>query len=773
MSASTISQNLVASKTFNATPARTARQWVRNPSWLTFTAPTEFEQKFVGLHAVWPESNFCALVAAGNYTVDWGDGNIENVAANTVAHHQYDFTDADLANTNAPVTFTDSTDLVTRNSHGYSNDMIVVFYNIVSTTGIVEGQTYFVINAMTNTFQISATVGGSAIVLTTDGSATLLPYKQAVVTVTPQAGQDLTYLNLNQRHNQTGLQAYCSGFVDIAVASSLLTDFRVGASLPNSTTQNINFNNLEQVNVVRSDCRQLSNLFSASRSLQSVVNLATSTAAAQSMSVTFTDTGDLVTSAGHDFRNGDGVIFTNVTTTAGITAFTLYYVINATTDTFKLSASYGGAAVNLVNDGTGTALRGTIMLNTFINCSSLTTVPLFNTAAVTSMSNMFQGCPSLTTVPLFNTAAVTSMSNMFNSCPSLTTVPLFNTAAVTIMSFMFNSCPSLTTVPLFNTAAVTIMSNMFSSCSSLTTVPLFNTAAVTNMSSMFSSCPSLTTVPLFNTAAVTNMTSMFQNCPSLTTVPLFNTAAVTNMSSMFQQCSSLTTVPLFNTAAVTNMDTMFSSCPSLTTVPLFNTAAVTSMSNMFSSCPSLTTVPLFNTAAVTNMFSMFQGCTSLTTVPLFNTAAVTSMFSMFQNCPSLTTVPLFNTAAVTSMSSMFSGCSKLITVPLFNTAAVTNMSFMFNSCTSLTTVPALITTGVGSGNFNSIFATCPNLSSIQAKNFRFTFSVTACKLSAAALNEIYTNLPTVTSQTITVTQNWGTLTDTPTIATAKGWTVTG
>jgi hypothetical protein len=65
------------------------------------------------------------------------------------------------------------------------------------------------------------------------------------------------------------------------------------------------------------------------------------------------------------------------------------------------------------------------------------------------------------------------------------------------------------------------------------------------------------------------------------------------------------------------------------------------------------------------------------------------------------------------------------------------------------------------------------LARIEAKDFRFTFSVASCKLSATALNEIYTNLPTVTSQTITVTGNYGTATDDPTIATAKGWTVTG
>ena len=102
------------------------------------------------------------------------------------------------------------------------------------------------------------------------------------------------------------------------------------------------------------------------------------------------------------------------------------------------------------------------------------------------------------------------------------------------------------------------------------------------------------------------------------------------------------------------------------------------------------------------------------------------------------------------------------------------MSAMFQNCSSLATVPALVTTAVASnGAFLFMFSSCNSLARIQAEDFRFTFSVTGCKLSAAALNEIYTNLPVAVSQTITVSSNYGTTGDNPTIATAKGWTVTG
>ena len=535
---------------YDAVYAAGPGSWSR-PEWRTLPSMTDTDQKFIGLHAVYPEDgNFCALTAAGAYTVDWGDGTTTDHATGTQADKLFDYNSAALAGTDAPVTFTAATSTVNRTAHGFTNGKTVTFWNIAGTTGVVNGQVYFVINATADTFQVSATAGGSALTLTNDGTASLTRYKQAVVVVTPQAGQSLTALSLNVKHSQAGTQLYSAGWLDILVGSPNFstTGFDIGMA---STTETVRKNSIERVRVL-------------------------------------------------------------------------------------------------------------------------------NLGATNTLESRFRNLRELAVVELPSTAAVTNMSYMFSNCYSLQTVPLFNTQAVTNMGYMFSSCNSLQTVPLFNTQAVTNMGYMFSSCNSLQTVPLFNTQAVTNMSTMFSNCYSLQTVPLFNTQAVTNMIYMFSNCPSLQTVPLFNTQAVTNMSSMFSSCNSLQTVPLFNTRAVTNMSYMFSNCPSLQTVPLFNTASVN------------------------------------------------------------------------------------------------NMSTMFNNCYSLQTMLALNTTAVTDGtNFVGMFANCNSLSRIQAKNFRFTFSVANCKLSAAALNEIYTNLPTVTGQTITVTGNYGTAADNPSIATAKGWTVTG
>ena len=555
----------------NLGATNTTTPWVRNPSWAALPTVGPTDQKFVGLLAIFQDSNFAALSAttnSGTYTVDWGDGSVPQAyTSGTQANYQYSYSASGLTDT--PVTFTASTSTVNRAAHGYANGMLISFASIVTTTGIVVGQKYYVVNAATNTFQVSATSGGSALTLTNDGSGTILPYKMAVVVVTATTG-NLTGLNINLKNTTAGLNVYETGWLDISVGS------------PN---------------------------FSAS-----------------------------------------GLVL-------------------------------GASTINVRKD-------------------MLEQVTLVNLGGQTSLSNMFYYCGELKSVVMkASTSSINNMSYMFEYCYSLQTVPLFNTAAVTTMSYMFYNCYSLQAVPLFNTSAVNDMSYMFEYCYSLQTVPLFNTAAVTTMSYMFGYCSSLQTVPLFNTSAVNDMSYMFYNCYSLQTVPLFNTATVTTMSYMFEYCYSLQTVPLFNTATVTNMSYMFYVCSSLQTVPLFNTAAVTNMSYMFGYCYSLQTVPLFNTAAVTNMPNMFNGCSSLQTVPAFN-------------------------------------------------------------CTSVLT-----------GNFAGMFTSDTNLATINAYNFKFSFSITSCKLSQTAIETVFQNLFSTTGQTITVGSgaNWGA----PAVISLSGTTTSG
>jgi surface protein len=638
--------------------------WTRPADWITLTAPASNEQKFVGLLGISNDnSNYVALLAQGNYTVDWGDGVTENFTSNTKASHQYTYS------------------------------------------------------------SISSTV-------TSDG------FKQVLVTVTPQAGQNLTMIDLQQTFTRTSLGTSAQiPWLDIAIAGTNLTTIK----LTGSTSPTFIMGYLQRVNIVSSNLTSYASLFAYCLQLKN-------------------------------------------------------FTVNSNSTITNTSSM-------------------------FDTCISLESVPLFVTSSVTSMSSMFDGCVSLESVPLFNTSSVTTMSNMFANCSSLKSVPLFNTSSVTTMSAMFDSCSSLKSVPLFNTPMLSNTSSMFNGCSSLKSVPLFNTSSVTNMSSMFDGCVSLESVPLFVTSSVTSMSTMFYSCYSLKSVPLFNTSSVTNMSNMFEGCYSLNFVPLFNTSSVTNMSSMFSYCRALESVPLFNTASVTNMSGMFSGCASLKSVPLFNTASVTSMSSMFFYCLSLKSVPLFNTASVTTMSSMFSDCFSLKSVPLFNTASVTTMSTMFDSCVSLESIPLFNTASVVSTGFqsfaaytfslksltisnsahtsitnLLSSSTSLTSLSGGSVFGLNSSSTRAIktinvncsgLVAAPgsppfsstsftNVTSIILTGLKYAVSIAGMRLNGAALDALYTSLGTAAgAQTLTVTTNHGTVDDTPSIATAKGWTVSG
>jgi surface protein len=76
-------------------PVVASGDWVRPSDWLPLPTVTVAEQKFVGLHAVFPDGdNVCALLlttSTGQYQVDWGDGTVTLHNSNTKAEYQYDY----------------------------------------------------------------------------------------------------------------------------------------------------------------------------------------------------------------------------------------------------------------------------------------------------------------------------------------------------------------------------------------------------------------------------------------------------------------------------------------------------------------------------------------------------------------------------------------------------------------------------------------------------------------------------------------------------------
>lgn len=691
----------LSSKTVSRVVETFPNPWVRDPSWPPCEANVG-DQKMVLLNAVYSArnptaSNFLAFfIMGGDFTVDFGDGTVTNYPASSLVDYQYSFDSPALSGTDAPVTLNATTDTVNRTAHGYTNGMTVTLYNVTSTPEVSSGQSFFVVNATANTFQISATSGGSPILFSVDGTATLLPYKIATITVTPQAGQSITTIDLDRR-TASITNSYASNLLDVCIAFSTVT------SITGYSVGFVNHRSIQRFRIIESSPSGTISFDSLCRDFSALQSVTINSTNANSVANMFNGCTSLVTAP--------ALSLASVTTAASM----------------------------------------------FSACRSLQTVPSYTMPSCTNFSSMFANCARLRDVgAITGSSAGFNATSMFNTCQALVNAPAIY-GKISNASSMFSTCTALVNIPVYDMSLATICTNMFNNCFSLRSVPLFDTQSVTDFSSMFNGCRALKKVPLFNTQSATNMSSMFSTCPVLEEVPLFNTQNVTNMTSMFATCNSLKKVPLFNTQNVTTMNNMFSGCVSLPSVPEFNTQSVTTMQSMFGSCLNLTTVPRFNTSRNVILSSMFSGCTALKSVPLFDTSLCTSLNTMFQNCVSLTDVPPFNLSAATTTASMFLGCNSLIRTPtLTATSALANASAMFQSCTSLTQVGPINLAGVTSStNLNAIFQTCSSLSRVQAFGMRFSFTLSSFAMSKGSLEEVFDNLATVSTATVTVTGNYG------------------
>ena len=194
-----------------------------------------------------------------------------------------------------------------------------------------------------------------------------------------------------------------------------------------------------------------------------------------------------------------------------------------------------------------------------------------------------------------------------------------------------------------------------------------------------------------------------------------------------------------------------------------------------------------------SLANWFNGCELLEKITGLDTSLATLFNLAFYNCNALRDFSWISFAQATDMSSAFVNCYELKTITI-NTPTITSLSATFNGCISLRRAEVIAPNATSAAN---CFISCPLLTDVTlhtkanaARTSTYTkanmlswindlsgssvvMSVASCNLNAAALNKIFTDLGTVTSATITITGTPGAATCNRSIATAKGWTVTG
>ena len=355
---------------------------------------------------------------------------------------------------------------------------------------------------------------------------------------------------------------------------------------------------------------------------------------------------------------------------------------------------------------------------------------------------------------------------------------LIGELAVTSFANLFYDCYALQSVSIKDTSNVTSFDNMHYNNYALQKMPAYTfRSAGVNVNNMFYNCYSLReTYPLVITLISNAIASMFLGCRSLRYIDLtINSNANYSLSSIFNGCISLEEIKITQTGTgkITSLSTAFI-YTRIKESPAMDTSLCTTFANAFQYCDRLTNLYAYNYSSATTLANMLDGCYSLKSVPNFNiTASCTSLASLCNNCWSLEKAPTFsNSSGVTNVTSMLQSCKSLTTIPsyVFGTITTTSFQNFTTGCDSLQIFPSI---SIGSSyTTNGVLSSCFSLKRMLMP-LRFTFSVANAKMSATALNEMYTALPTVTSQTVTVTGNYGVSGYDPTIATAKGWTVVG
>lgn len=344
---------------------------------------------------------------------------------------------------------------------------------------------------------------------------------------------------------------------------------------------------------------------------------------------------------------------------------------------------------------------------------------------------------------------MSSLYYRFQNLTGLCRLYLSNSASVTDARFALAQCYSLYDITL----DITIASgcdggNMFDSCYSMRKNPKMKFASngyFWTLQNHFRSCYNLTEVTYeYPTENTSNFTSTFYSCYSLERPPNWNYSSGTTFYQMFYNCSSLKDFPI----------KIFDECPS--------TVSQTAFYQTFFGCSSIQKIPDLNFRTGSNVNATFQSCSAVESIgnlTFEHTDTLSkSWYRLFYNCYSLRSI---GTITFTNRA-------------IGDAILPANVNAMFYNCSSLKVTPVLDVTNVtNSTGLSNLVLGAYGISDFNLENARVSFTLNNLNLGPNELNNVYNSLATVTGQTITVTGNPGVYADDPSIATAKGWTVTG
>lgn len=382
-------------------------------------------------------------------------------------------------------------------------------------------------------------------------------YKQTIITLEPQAGQNLTAFKYGTLLHPDDAESTSAniGIVDIKMASPNITDL---------TQSFYNNRGLEQFEYVGTcNVTNLSQAFYLSYNLQKVVGIDTSN----------------VTNFYRCFRQCDKLL--------EVPKFDLSSATSVEQMFYNCYNIEYIEPYDLDND----APNITSIYVMFFGCSRLLNCPITSCANIlnfgslfvnnkwggdfnldcssaTNVINMFQNCHNLISCNATFPNNLTNTSYMFDSCTNLEEVKVFDCSNVTNSSFMFRNTYRLDDLSAFDFSSSTNSAYMFissglrkspaqlgtgihpyfaQSCSQIKKWGNFNGTPPTSQTRTFLNNSSLEELPniVINTTTTTFTTSL-ENMRSLVKIPSWDCSNITSAGNWFQDSYSLQEVGVYD-----------------------------------------------------------------------------------------------------------------------------------------------------------------------------------------------------------------------------------
>jgi len=601
-------------------PAPPLRSYERNSEFIDLPTVLNTEQKMVALAAVYEaaDNNWYSLrIDGGDYTVDWGDGTVENITQGSVGVHQYAYNDISAATTT---------------TEGYRQAIITV------------------------TPQASQTITGAVIAVDIDSTVLLVggiyPYEMGFLDIV-MSFPEATAISAGGENS-----SYAVAAEKIEILSSKVTDLDDVLQGPtrnerfHTKMKKFVFNSSEQISACTRAFQRLFSLIDLelNADFSAITDASSMFASCYSLQVAPTIQLDSVVDIDYMFDQCYNLIdLSNLTFSSPIT------------DAFR----------------------------TFYLCRSLLTLPNgLDLSPVTSATNLFESCNSLVRFPsdIVWPTALQNATNMFSNCFKIAELPYMDLSSCTNLSYFAANCKNIKTIPDYDTSSCQFFSNMFSGCTKLLSVALdLSSATTTNF--MFFGCENLDNFTILGQSSLcSSFVSMFSSCASLRKAPDLDFSSATDISSIYDNCRSLSVIPPMNLPVCTDAERAFYACSALPSIEMnfSNVAKVSSfLRNTFGFCYGLTEIKgNLDTTGATNFSSMCYQCESLESIPDLDFSSATTLSDAFFAARNISEVNFTPPTGACNYHSMFQSCGSLKSIPTLDLTNATDTTFMFVGCNS-------------------------------------------------------------------------------------------